>query len=126
MSRRDPELAEGVGLEALGDRRHAVGLLDAEGHGLRIGAVAAEQRDVGAVQRGDDARHARRLARRRQNLPRQIRGRRVRDRVVRVDDVELLVARDLDDLVRERQQVLRLPEERIAGVSTRWKDSPGW
>ena len=49
----------------------------------------------------------------RQNLARQIPGRRVRDRVVRVDDVELLVARDLNDLVGERQEVLRFAEQRI-------------
>ena len=49
-----------------------------------------------------------------QNLPRQIRRRRVRDGVVRVHDVEPLVARHLNDLVGERQQVLRLAEQRIA------------
>ena len=42
------------------------------------------------------------------------RGGRVRDRVVCVHDVEPELARDLDELVRQRQQVLRLAEQRIA------------
>ena len=72
----------------------------------------AEQRDVRAVQRGDDLRHGP-AVRCRQNLAGEIRRRRVRHGVVRVDDVEMLVARHLDDLVRQRQQVLRLAEQRI-------------
>ena len=39
----------------------------------------------------------------------------MRHGIVRVDDVEPLLARNLDDLVREREQVLRLSEQRIAG-----------
>jgi hypothetical protein len=50
---------------------------------------------------------------RRDNLLRQIRGRRVRDRVMRVDDVERELARELHDLVRERQHVLGLAKERV-------------
>ena len=52
--------------------------------------------------------------RRLEHLLRQERRRRVRDGVVGVDDLELELARDLHDLVRERQHVLRLAEERIA------------
>ena len=48
-----------------------------------------------------------------QNLIGEIRRRRVRHGVVRVHDVELLLARDADDGVGERQQVLRLAEQRI-------------
>ena len=56
---RHAEFAVGVGLEALGHRRHAVGLLDAERDDFRVRAIAAEQRDVGAVQRRDHGgRHA--------------------------------------------------------------------
>src|SRR3989442_1708838 len=44
---------------------------------------------------------------------REKRGPRVRDGVVRVDDVEPLVARDLHDLRRQRQQILRLAEQGI-------------
>jgi len=64
--------------------------------------------------RGDDARNLA-AVRGAENLPRQVSGGRVRHRVVRVDDVEPLVARHLDDLVRERQQVLRLAEQRVVG-----------
>ena len=56
---------------------------------------------------------------RREDLLREIRGGRVRDRVVRVDDVEGELARQLDDLVRQRQQVLRLAEQRIASACGR-------
>ncbi len=49
-----------------------------------------------------------------EHLPRQDRRRCVRDRVVRVDDLELELARDLHDLVREGQYVLRLAKEWIA------------
>ncbi len=108
----DAKLPVRVGLEAFGDSRDAVRLLDAEGHGFRIRAVAAEQRDVGAVQRRDDLGHTGATSGR-QDLARQIPRGRVRDRVVRVDDLELLVARDLDDLVGERQEVLRFAEQRI-------------
>ena len=47
-------------------------------------------------------------------------------RVVRVDDIEGELARQLHDRVRERQEVLRLAEERIVGVWTRWNARPGW
>ena len=81
---------------------------------LRVRAIAAEQRDVGAVQRGDHARHDAavvddaRICRARYAAVACGIG------VVRVDDVELLVARHLHDLVGQRQQVLRLAEQRIA------------
>ena len=105
-----PELAMRGRLEAFGHGRHAVRLLNGEPDDFRIRAVGAEQRDVRAVQRGDDLRAPTRRSSRCQNLAGQIRRRRVRHGVVRVDDVEPLVARHLDDLVRQRQQVLRLAE----------------
>ena len=48
-----------------------------------------------------------------ENLLGQIRRRRVRHRVVRVDDVELLLAGHAHDRVGQREQVLRLAEQRI-------------
>ena len=51
----DAELAKRVRLEALRHGGDAVGLLDAERDDFGIRRVAAEQRDVGAVQRRDDA-----------------------------------------------------------------------
>ena len=111
---RHPELAVGVGFQALRYGRDAVRLLDAEGDGLRIRPVVADHRNVGAVQRGDHARHGGSI-RRAEDLPREIGGRRVRHRIVRVDDVEPFFPRNLDDFVRERQQILRLSEQWIAG-----------
>ena len=49
-----------------------------------------------------------------EDLPCQERGRRVGDRVVRVDHVQLELARDLHEPVGERQQVLRLAKQRVA------------
>src|SRR6185503_18422237 len=107
----DPQLLVGRGPQALRDRGHQVRLIDRECDNLRIRRIAADERDVGAVQGGDDAR--RHAAVRADDLAREETGRRVRDGIVRVDDVEAELARNLDDLVRQRQQVLRLPEERI-------------
>ena len=56
----------------------------------RVRRIAADQRDVGAVQRRHDLRHA--IGRvRRHDLPREIRGRGVRHGVMRVDDVEVML-----------------------------------
>ena len=105
----------GVAPQAVGHRGHAVGLIDRKRHGLRVRRVAAEQRDVGAVKRRDDFRHLRirSAVGRREDVLREIRGGRVRNGVVRVHDVERELARELHDLVRERQQVLRLAKQRI-------------
>ena len=53
-----------VGAEALRHGGHAVGLLDGERHRFRIRVIAADERDVGAVQRRDDPRRAVRRGRR--------------------------------------------------------------
>ena len=50
-----------------------------------------------------------------ENLPRQIRRRRMRNRVMRVDDVELVRVRHLHQAVGQRQQILRLAKQRISG-----------
>ena len=100
--------------QALGNGGDAVRLIDAERGGLGVRRVAADQRHVRAVQRGDDAGHLA-AARRGQDLPREIAGGGVRYRVVGVDDVEVERARHVDQLVRERQQVLRVPKQRVAG-----------
>ena len=54
----------------------------------RYDGSGAENRHVGAVQRGDRARHALRPRVRVEDLPREIRRGRVRNGVMRVDDVE--------------------------------------
>ncbi len=110
---RDPELADRLRAQALGHGRDAVRLIDAEGDRLGVRRVASEQRDVGSVQRRDHARDRARTLRP-ENLPRQVRGGRVRYRVVRMHDIETFVARHLHDLVRQRQQKLRFTKQRVA------------
>ena len=88
--------------------------LDGVGDDLRIRRIVADERDVGAMERGDDFRN--RAARgRMKDLLGQQRRRRMRDRVVRVDDVEIELAAYLDDGIGQRQQILRLTEERVGG-----------
>ena len=66
---------------------HAVRLLDRERDDLRVRRVAPDERDVGPVQRRHHARDST-VPGRGQHLLRQERRRRVRNGVVRVDDVE--------------------------------------
>ena len=106
------QLAPGRLAQALRHRGHAVRLLDRVRHDLRERRIAADERDVRAVQRRHHPRHG--TAARLEHLPRQQRRRRVRNRVVRVDDVEPELARHLHDPVRQRQHVLRLAEQRVA------------
>ena len=107
---RHLQLRVGGLAQAVRHRRHAIGLLDRERHDLRVRRIVADQRDVGAVQRRHDLR---RLTGCRQHLTREKPGRRVRHRVVRVDDVQAELARHLDDAVGQRQQILRLAKQRI-------------
>ena len=53
------------------------------------------------------------------------RGRGVRHGIVRVNDVEAQLARDLHDLVGEREQILRLAKERIGGRHDLMERQPG-
>jgi hypothetical protein len=98
--------------QAFGHGRDAVRSLDRKCHGLGIRRIAAKQRDIGTVQRGDDLRNlpARRL---REDLLCEIGGCGVRNRIMRVDDVEGKLARELHDFIGKRQHVLRLAEQRI-------------
>ena len=100
-----------IGLQAFRDRRDRIRLFDAVRDGFRIRRVAADDRDVSAVKRRDDG--GSRASTVRDDLACKVRGGRVRNRVVRVDDIERLRARNLHDLVRQREQVLRFPEERV-------------
>ena len=104
--------AVGLLLETLGDRRHPVRLVNRERHRFRVGVIAADERDVGPVQRGDHLRHA--IGRGRlKNLPGQVGGSRMRHGVVRMDDVELELTRDLDHSRGQCQDVLSFAEQRI-------------
>ncbi len=64
------------------------------------------------MKRGDGFR-THHTVRRREHLLRQIRGGGMRNGVVRVDDVELLLIRDMRDRGGKREQVLRLAKQRI-------------
>ena len=82
--------------------------------------IGTKERDVGSVQRCDDLRDARPAdGRRRQDLLGEIGGCRVRDGVVRVDDVERELARQLHNLVRQRQEVCGSRNTGYVGVCTR-------
>ena len=110
------QLPVGIVAQAGGNGGNAVRLVDGERNRLQVGRIASDQGDVCAVQRGDDPRNMA-VARSGEDLPGEIGGGRMRHRVVRMNDVESAFAANLDDLVGQRQQVLRLPEQRIAGCA---------
>ncbi len=100
----DFQLAARICLEAFRDRRDSVRLVDAERDRFRVRPVAPEQRDIRAVERGDDRRHVadRSVARRGENLSGEVGRGRVRHRIMGVDDVELFVPGHLHNLVGQR------------------------
>ena len=110
---RTPSAAMVSALQALGHGGDAVRPLDREGDHPGVRRIAADQRDVGPVQRRDGARRGRRRGARGEHLVGQIRGRRVRHGVVGVDDVEPALLGDPRNRVREREQILRLAEQRV-------------
>ena len=93
------QLIVGGRAQALRDRGDQVRLIDREGDDLRVRRVAANQRNVGPVERRHDARRL--AAVRAEDLARQEASGRVRNRVVRVNHVKTELARDLDHLVRQ-------------------------
>ena len=107
-----PDAAEGAVrllLEILGHGGDTVRLLDRELRDREVGRILSHEGDVGAVEGGDDLQVALAL----EHLLREPRGRRVRDRVVDVHQLELLAQRDLVLLHRERQRVRGLLEQGI-------------
>ena len=93
-------------------RGHRVAGGDRELRQRQEAVVGADQRDVGAVQRGDDLGGASRRVGG-QHLAGQVGAGGVRDGVVGVDQIELLAAGDLDQLRRQRQRVGRVLELRV-------------
>ena len=59
-----------------------------------------------------------------EDLPCEVRGGRMRNGIVRMDDIETLLPRNLDDLVGERQRVLRLTKDRVIGTLDAIKHEP--
>ena len=102
----------GAVAQIVGDGGDAVALVDGIARDGQVGAVQPDQRDVGAVQRGDEGQAA---ASRtiRQHLARQQRAHRVRNRVVHVQQIEIVELRDLGHARRQRQIVRRIVEQRV-------------
>ena len=92
-----------------GDGGHPVALLDAELHHGQEPGLEADQRDVGAMERGDDREVPV------EYLLGQEGAHGVRDRIVGVEDVELFVAGYLHDLARKGRRVQREFKEGIPG-----------
>jgi hypothetical protein len=93
--------------EVVAHRGDRVGLVDREARRPHVGAVAADHRDVGPVQRRHEpettAAHA----------ARQERAHRVRDRVVDVEQVDVRLLAHLEQPRREGQVVRRVAEQRV-------------
>ncbi len=89
----------------------AVGFLDREFRDREIGAVRAHQRDIRAVQRGDE----RQPPRGGQHLLGQQRGDGMRDGVMHVQQVEIVVFRHFRHARGQRQAVGRVLKQRIVG-----------
>ncbi len=86
--------------------------VDAEARDGEIGAVEADERDVGAVERGDEGQVD---ALGGEHLAREQRGDGVRDRVVDVQEIEGVDLGDLGHAGGEREVVGRVLEERVVG-----------
>ena len=97
----------------------SIGLVDAERDGLGVRRVAADQRDIRAVQRRHDLRHA--IGRvRRHDLAREIGGRGVRHGVMRVDDVEMMFRETWTIFVASDSAYCGSRNSGYAGVDTAW------
>ena len=84
------ELPAGIGSETFRDRGHPIRLVDAECDCFRIRPIAAKQRDVGAVQRRDDRGYGR-ISGRGENLTGQVRRRGVRNRVMYMQQIDIVI-----------------------------------
>ncbi len=108
---RDVEVVVRFLAQVAGDGRHAVRLVDGPRHDGRKGGILADKRDIGAVKRGDDGQVE---VLRVQNLAGHHGARRVRKRVVHVQEVEPHVLGDVHHLARQGKRVRRIVEEGIA------------
>jgi len=110
----DVENLEGAIAQILRDRRDSVALLDGKTRDGKIGAIEADQSDVGAVQRGDERQIAARRGGR-QHLLGEHGAHRMRNGVVHVEQVEFVKLRDFGHARRQGQIIGRIFKERIAG-----------
>ncbi len=104
----DVEIFEGLVQQILRNGGDAVALLDGEFGDGQVAAVAADQGDVRAVQRGDEGQ-----APRGGHGARQHGADGVGDGVVHVQQIERLGLEDLEHFCGERQGVGRVVEQRI-------------
>ena len=111
----DAEDVDRVAAKVFADGGDAVGLFDGEFGDAEVGAVRADQRDVGAVQRGDEGQAAGFLLERGGHLARQKRRDGVGNGVVNVQQVELVGLGDVGHARGEGEAVGRVLEERIVG-----------
>ena len=104
------KLLDGLVAQVVGDGGDAVALIDAEAGDGQVGVIEPDEGDIGAVQGGDEGEAAI-LAE--EHLAREIRGDGMRNRVVDVQQVQLVVGRDLSHAGGEGQVVGRVFEEGI-------------
>ncbi len=109
---RDAEVFARSLTKVRGDGGDAVGLVDAELGDGEIRAVEADERDVGAVQRGDEGQVA---AAGGEHLAGEQGAHGVGDRVMDVEQVKVVELGDLGHAGGEREVVGRVLEEWIVG-----------
>src|SRR5881409_1785043 len=105
------EGAIGLVAQVLRHGGHPIGLLDRELRDGEVRGILPHERDVGAVQRGDELEVALRL----EHLLGEPGRRGMRDGVMHVHQLELLAQRDLVLLDGQRERVGRVLEQRIVG-----------
>ena len=96
-------------LQIIRDRRHAVRLHDAVTRDRQIRTIGADERDVCSVQRRDH----RQVAFRFERFAREDGADRMRDRVVNVQQIQVLGLRNCRHLGRERESVRLMLKQRI-------------
>ena len=111
----DSEDVHRVAAQVLADGGNAVGLFDGEFRDAEVGAVRADKRDVGAVERGDEGQAAGIFLECRGHLAREQRRDGVGDRVVNVQQIELVGLGDVGHARGESEAVGRVLEQRIVG-----------
>ncbi|MGC4081628.1 MAG: hypothetical protein QM736_05820 [Vicinamibacterales bacterium] len=113
------EQADGFRAHEFRDRRDRVGMFQGVADRRTVAGIAAEQRGVGAVERGDDAQPVFLV----QHRAGEHCGGGVRHGVVNVQQVERVLFRHLGHLHRERQRVVGVFEEVVAVDRDRVEDT---
>src|SRR6266566_4224388 len=104
----DVELFQRFAKQVAGNAGNAVALLDGKLGDGKIAAVAADERDVRAMQRGN-----KREAARRSHRAREQRAHRMRNGIMHVEKVERFRLKDFEHFGGKRQRVGRMVKERV-------------